>query len=1029
MGLNQKRRGFLSGTIGSLFLPLSANAQSNISLNWKRDQSKWPGGFDSVAYPNSRVLAILSNAANLEFSKPEVKRVTEVAATLQRLGYDGLVSIFPGQGVPRSYSVNQTLGSPSSGRRIFSRGPYPWILSSLSDPWVIQDPISGLRFPTNDFSSYLKSGLNSAGAFDPKRADPRFLANVRYPEKGPNWGVDDGLGWIDSSGNRWLFVAYWHHWAVWYGKNSLVMNGLDSLVKAYVLTGDERLARAGLMTLMRIALVYGEMNVEAWESANGFLNAHGGTGRGKAVGRIWECDVAEMMITAFDVFSSALEHLGEGFKTGLLESAGLYRKPFGIRTNSDLREYLRIRIVQVATEGVLSGQIRGNFGMHHKVLVHGAALAKHSAERDRLLRISFEGSKPRELRQRIVGINNYLINSVSPDGFGDEGAPGYNQIWVERLSSINELTNAPSIDAKYRLNTNPRFSAMLRNQGALLVDGKFYPSIGDSGRFAKPGLVPKPEVVHQGFATIGSDELLSLLQIWSKTNRWRYESALLFSRQNVLEFRRTKQSFSKTIAQVYSSRVLPDFGFAVLTVGPPDSKLHVTVNFSSGRHSHRDRLGIGLYGFGLDLSPDLGYPERATRNKRRIEWTSNTIAHNCVVVDGKPQKSTSDGQVRDFADFGDAALVSVDATGAYEDTTEYRRTVFLVGEGRGSEPGYVVDFFIVAGGNRHLHSFHAASSRHNNISPILSKKAHETAGHLFVGPAGAPYDAESGLYWLRNARRVGGRHTRTIVSWPVRDYWGVGASKEQIWLSSTSLTQVDTAAVADGSPPQNQPGNPKSIQYLLLARHATDEKPLRSEFVSVLIPSEGRLSQVVAEKVETNSDATVVRVKRSSEQTDYIIVNTRSSKPVRFQEVVFDGAYGILSLDRRLGWRLKHLDCREISVAGAVLSFQVSKPGRIVDFQQVLSIENWIEIEFESDPHQIIEPPEPGLFHVERNNGEQKALINKRTIKINSRRFRILLGDYSLIASSGSASGGKSYFVGIGEAVRFRKVAETAWQA
>ncbi|MEW9033802.1 MAG: hypothetical protein AB2404_13955 [Planifilum fimeticola] len=167
-------------------------------------------------------------------------------------GEERLWEMVTPQSLPRSYAVNYELGSPITGKEFNEKYGYRgWLADPLNEPWKLTDPSSGYKFPTNDFESYYKSGLDEHGIFDPKRADKRYLVNELYPEKGPDWGVDDGYGWVDEEGNRWTFIAYYNHWHVWHG--GVVDNAIRAFRDAYLYTGDLRYARAGIILLDRVA--------------------------------------------------------------------------------------------------------------------------------------------------------------------------------------------------------------------------------------------------------------------------------------------------------------------------------------------------------------------------------------------------------------------------------------------------------------------------------------------------------------------------------------------------------------------------------------------------------------------------------------------------------------------------------------------------------------------------------------------------------------------------------------------------------
>jgi hypothetical protein len=85
------------------------------------------------------------------------------------------------------------------------------------------------------------------------------------------------------------------------------------------------------------------------------------------------------------------------------------------------------------------------------------------------------------------------------------------------------------------------------------------------------------------------------------------------------------------------------FGFAALRDGTVKSNsidtqraFSLYYGLTTG-HAHKDMLNLGIYAFGLDLSPDLAYPEATGLDPNRYQWVMNTISHNTVVVDAKGQ--------------------------------------------------------------------------------------------------------------------------------------------------------------------------------------------------------------------------------------------------------------------------------------------------------------------------------------------------------------------------------------------------------
>src|SRR5699024_4217135 len=210
------------------------------------------------------------------------------------------------QGLPRSYAVNQLLGSPITGKEIYEYGNYPWLADPFTKPYQMVDPSSDHVFPTNDFASFHASALDEHGNFNRELGDPQYLVNIRYPEKGPDWGVDDGYGWIDENGDKWTFIAYYNHWFTWYGGDSVLGLPLLSAARAYAWTGDLAYAKAGLIALDRIADVYPSMDRSAHPTSEGYLASDGGTGLGNVVGSIWETGLVKYLCESYEALYPAI---------------------------------------------------------------------------------------------------------------------------------------------------------------------------------------------------------------------------------------------------------------------------------------------------------------------------------------------------------------------------------------------------------------------------------------------------------------------------------------------------------------------------------------------------------------------------------------------------------------------------------------------------------------------------------------------------------------------------------------------------
>ncbi|MCK5802877.1 MAG: heparinase II/III family protein, partial [Lentisphaeria bacterium] len=146
--------------------------------------------------------------------------------------------------------------------------------------------------------------------------------------------------------------------------------------------------------------------------------------------------------------------------------------------------------------------------------------------------------------------------------------------------------------------------------------------------------------------------------------------------------------------------LLPGVGLAVMGGGAGEHQLHAYLNYTKGiGHKQLDALSIGLFAFGKELFPDIGY----TWSNYHVHWTNRMMSHNTVVVNGVDcgydAKHTA-YRLREFATNGkDFHYSSVDADTYPGVASRYRRTLVVVGED--SRDCYLIDIFEVRGGHQH----------------------------------------------------------------------------------------------------------------------------------------------------------------------------------------------------------------------------------------------------------------------------------------------------------------------------------------
>lgn len=976
-------------------------------------------------FTEEKLAAARQNVQQYDWAADMRDSVLAKADEYVALGYEGLWRLVPTQAIPRSYNTNQLTGnfSPVSGD-LKSYGNYPWQADPLNEPWKIVDPASGYKFPTNDFAAYYESGLDAHGNFDPALADRSLLVNTLYPEKGPTWGVDDGYGWVDPETNRrYTFVAYYAHWFGWYGGTAVIYSALNSLQNAYIYTGDEKYAKAGAVLLDRIADVYPSMDVAEFSNAI-YVNSHGGTGDGKIVGSIWETSLVKMFITAYDAFFTAfddpeviafLQDKGEQYDLPLKQSGA------GIRRN------IEDGILRQVAPGMYWDQIRGNNGFHQSAVAMAAVVHDTLPETKYWLDFVFQpGSFVNSIPRRVTGGNVLfsLVNDIDRDGHGNEAAPGYNRLWISSYLSVADALDGYDKYPAADLYRNVKFRKMFQAMYPLIMLGKYTPSIGDSGTTGQPGMMVDKAQSIKAFEKFGDPVFAQLAYMLNGNTAEGIHSDVYTADPD-----KVARDIEAVIAEYGpldpDSANLTGYGFAALRDGAADGgsdtrrALWMYYGRTSG-HGHRDALNLGLYGFGLDLMPDLGYPEQANATDvNRFEWVQNTISHNTVMVDRQKQSAAWDGKPLHYDDGGMVKLIDVEAPGAYPQTERYRRTSALVKAD--GEHSYAVDFFRVKGGSEHHFSFHAAEGAVTTEGLDLTAQPTGT----YAGPdvpfgqrpaddsvTGSGYTGP-GFHWLKNVQRDDQPDGAFSVDYDIVDTWNATPGDDDVHVRLTMLGDADEVALADGVPPQNKPGNPESVKYVIVRRSGDQ---LDSTFTSVIEPyKDARFVSGIEEAAVTTAEGApvseedgvrAVKVRLANGRTDYIVSSLNPEAAYVIDgKIRFQGSFGVYAEKDEIPAFTYIHDGEYIGKEGTPYASAGTArlQGTVADFTRELSVGNKLQVQLDlqdTDPNELV-----GRFVYVQNDGVRNAAYEIRGVApLDGGRYELDLGDLTLIRSYASAT-------------------------
>ncbi len=904
------------------------------------------------------------------------------------------------QGVPRSYAVNQDLGSPITGRDIYQFGAYPWRADPISRPWKIVDPSSDYVFPTNDFAAYYASGLDDHANFHRADADPQFLVNELYPERGPDWGVDDGFGWIDDNGAKWTFVAYYNHWFSWYIAQSgtgfsALGHGLYYLRYQYLYTGDLRYAHAGLILLDRIADVYPAMDIAPYKRADGYFHSDGLRGTGKAVGGIWENGLARGLIDSYDIFYPAI---ADDDQAGVIEFLGARSTQYGLHpkeTTADVRLNIENGILRQIYPALQNTQIYGNFGTHQATLATAAVVLDEPAAAKEWLDFVFAagGLLSNPWRNTGGNVGPQLINVIDRDGWMNEGSISYNRAGIGTLKTIADILDGYDTYPAADIYANPKYEAMVTTRGMPTMINAYTPNYGDNVSTGQPGIQGTAAEYTAAFAKYGRVVDAQLAYLLNKNSADNLYPDIFATDVDGLQ-QRIRDVIAEHGELDLPSDQLTGHGVALLRAGSGDHRrgawLYHGVSFG---HGHRNTLAIDLYASGLDLASPLGYPSYADGKALRREWETNTVSENTVVVDATPQAFQTIARPLDFGDAswaggGGVRYTDVEAPVPYPQTSRFRRSVIMID--LDDADSYLVDVFRVDGGTDHLFSFHAVGPTvtTTGLQPVAQGRGNYAGPDVPTpDPLADPRPDANGFDYLINVERDTEVAGPFSVDWAVPDQWNVHQQDPDSHLRLTMLTPVDEVALADGIPPQNKPGNPKSLRYLLARRRSAET--LQTQFLSVIEPYLGQSKIVRSEAVRVTAlagglqptDAAAVKITLADGRVDYVVHNAKPEVGLvvdgrievhgRLAVIRFDGDHPVRATGSDLALlKTRGRGATTIEIAAAPIT------GTVSDFSHGLTTVNELTIDlaepwesYATDPAELIDR----YVYVE-DDGERNAV-------------------------------------------------------
>ncbi len=663
------------------------------------------------------------NAATYDWAKELTKTVTERADFL--LDYvDTLCDVMPSEGFPRStamstWDANDDVANicPYCGVDIAkaSKGGR-YIVNPMENPWKVSCPECNSKFPSNDFGLLYQRGLNENGEYDVKlayqrnqeavaRGEKDALVNELFPDKDALWMVDDGFGWSKQDGtygtldkSKWAPMAHYHHY-FWFATKiapNTIVSILNSLKDAYLYTGEEEYGVAGLKLLKATAKRY-----PAYDHKKVGLEYHASHGmgwNGKILGSIWEHFIAEAFIQVYDAFCPLMD--------------------------TETNEYIKENIVREAFRGIKEGSILGNFGMQQKVAALAAVVLEDEQEVNEILDWLMQPfgvdirditdpmyGTVRDLRENNRGgeLLDKYINEIDHDGFGGEIGITYNKEWFMNSLEIAEILSHCTYN-KLDLFKNPKFVKMFDTFPHETTANGTSLAMGDSG-YTVSIVYPFPSEMLRGYNVLRDPRLAQYYSFYMKGEvDGAHIDMFTDNEELVASLKKDLETYGE---YQFESDNLTGFGLTVLREGqhhydvPNQYDTWMYYGRTEPSHAHLDALQLGIDAYGMNITPDLGYPEKTAFQPNRWEWVKASISHNTVVVDGDSQVGQYSGKSYHYDSTDIVKLVDVEASNAYEQTDIYRRSAVTIAAN--DEIGYTLDFFRVKGGDSHMYSFHTQS--------------------------------------------------------------------------------------------------------------------------------------------------------------------------------------------------------------------------------------------------------------------------------------------------------------------------------
>ncbi len=855
-----------------------------LGFNYKALAQRTHGGF----YTQEKLSNLQSNCNKYEWGKKLKSSAIAKAAFWISKSDEELWGMVQGQNLPRTIDVTfdrvtkgpKILGCLKCGLDVLKYGNYPYEPEFEKKPWKLTCPNCNSVFPTNDFAKFFKSAIDASGQFDASKGDKSLLFNAEHPDpKDPlhKFGVDDGFGYIDTNGRSHKFIAYynWKHW-------DYINKALTELGDAYIYTGDKLYARKSAIIFDRLADVYPAMDWNPYAS-KGWYGSDGGTLIGKIGGNIWETSLVRIFTDNYDKIISGTVDNPELYSF-LKSQSQKYQLPSAKGTRELFMKNVDDGLLREIYKGALSKKVKGNQGMHQLAVAMAAMALDSQPETTTWLDWVFspEGGN----------ISGQMINNLDHDGTTEEGAPGYTFMWGRLVTDIADRLEGYKGYTKHNIIKEfPQYGTTFIAAYRMSALGVALPNIGDAGSTGYVGNYIDPKFIAKGYRYTGNPDYAKAAYRGNKNSAEGLERDI-FAKEPDRISEEIKKIAENAGPRPEGGYLMSGFGLAILENGSGASGIALTNNYGRNmKHAHPDMLNFDLFAFGNWLAPDHGYPEYATPMPSNSDWTGSTISHNTVFVDEKPQKEIWGGYSRVFKQLNGFGVFELDGKKAYPGLDTYKRTMFLIDAGIDNN-AYVIDLFQVDGGKDHVYSFHGPPGEMTTSGLALTAQKEGTYAGEQIAKGTGVNGFPRGYSFLYNVRKDMSPPQQFMIDWKVEPGYRTIKAEDNVHLRMYSLTQSNDIALADGDPPQNKPGNPKKLGYVLMHKKGED---LKSTYVSVIEPYKHKPFIKTVKRISTGNDEQIaLQVEHMNGNTDYVLYNPGTKEMKLSNNISMSGTIGYI---------------------------------------------------------------------------------------------------------------------------------------